>query len=212
MRYVELDDVAIRRAGAFALPASAQTVVEAEGGPLIAAWSANNIHAVIWAFDVYETNFPLRMAFPILTANCVEWLLRRGRQSEALVGQTGTPLTIELPADTTRATLTDPEGRNWELGTEEVRVSRFDRTNRVGFYRTLINSEPGPVFGVSLLSEDESRIAPAAALVTEGRSAVAASANEARLANREIWRWGVVVLLFLVVLEWLVYHRRVLMQ
>jgi hypothetical protein len=212
LRYVELDDVSIQRAAAIQLPTSAQTVVEASEGPLVAAWSSNNVHGVIWAFDLFETNLPLRMAFPILTANSVDWLLRRGRQVEAQAGRSGAPLVVDLPAATKRATMTDPDGKGWELGTEEVRQSSFDRTNRVGYYRSALDSRPGPVYGVSLLDEYESRIEPSQSIATQGKQIKGVAAGENQSSNREIWSWAVLAVLAVIVLEWLIYHRRVLLS
>ncbi len=208
MRYAELGDVQIRRAKKFNLPQATQVLAESREAPLISVYSAGGAEVVLWAFDVYETNLPLRVAFPILVSNTLDWLLRNSPGAETAVASTGQMLQVEAPVETRRATVVDPAGQAWALSPNAGGRMLFDRTGRAGFYRSELDGKPAEEFGVSLADEAESDIAPRRVLGTNG-AAIRSDAPGSGRSNREIWSWLAAAALAFVVVEWIVYHRRI---
>ena len=73
LEYVDWRDVHIQEATAVQAP-SLQTLVEAEGGPLLFAGEINGRRIAVLPFDLRASDLPLQIAFPILIANITGWL------------------------------------------------------------------------------------------------------------------------------------------
>jgi hypothetical protein len=118
--------------------------------------------------------------------------------------RSGEVAALRVPASAAQARVTDPSG-----GEQTVPVSGgvvlVDATERVGLYEVAAGNARR-AFAVNLLSPEESDLTPGPSLTVGGRS-VAASAGKVE-ANRDLWRWLLVVCLALLCFEWYVYHRR----
>jgi hypothetical protein len=209
MRYAELGDVQIARARKFALPGASQVLAESRETPLISIYSAANRNILLWSFDIFESNLPLRAAFPIMLSNAFDWLLRGAAAAESSTVPTGMVLQMEAPPDFKRARIADPAGQEWQLVPGAGGRILFDRTARTGFYHAEIEAAAGTArdFGVSLASAAESDIAPKLSLSLPGGE-VKSTGGQTRV-NREVWRWFALAALAFILVEWLVYHRRV---
>jgi hypothetical protein len=88
-------------------------------------------------------------------------------------------------------------------------VAYFGGTDRVGVYR----ADPGVPgrdrFGVNLEDEWESNISPPTQPLTIGAQQVTEVAA-IKTATPEVWRWFVGAALALLLLEWWIYNRRVM--
>lgn len=81
MRYVDLRDVVI--AQTLALRTSGGEVLAEGEVPIIWAYSAGGIRAVVVGFALHESDLPLQIAFPIFLSNAVSWLNGAGLAYEA---------------------------------------------------------------------------------------------------------------------------------
>ena len=81
----------------------------------------------------------------------------------------------------------------------------FAGTDRAGLYKIEARSASRSV-AVNLLNRDESRLEPASTVMIGTQPAVTLQAD--RTLKREYWKWFVIGLAGLVLLEWVVYHRR----
>lgn len=209
MRYAELSDVQIRRARKFAMPAASQVLAESRDTPLISIYSAENRNIVLWSFDIFESNLPLRVAFPLLVSNTLDWLLRGSHGTESSSIAAGQAIQSEVTGEFRRAAMIDPAKRAWALVPNAANRLVFDRTDRAGFYTLEVNGKPADEFGVSMINVAESDIAPRQSLNLAGGGQVMGTTAERRT-NREIWKWFAVGALAFILTEWLIYHRRVL--
>ncbi|HEX2034479.1 MAG TPA: BatA and WFA domain-containing protein [Chloroflexota bacterium] len=75
LRHVDWSDVGIGAARRLSLDATWETVVDSDGGPLLAVRTQGGRRQAVLAFDLSQSDLPLRPAFPILMANLLEWLL-----------------------------------------------------------------------------------------------------------------------------------------
>lgn len=207
MRFVELGDVQIRRARKFSLPQASHVLSESRETPLMSIYSAANRNVVLWSFDIYDTNLPLRVAFPILVSNSLDWLLRFASAGESSSQSTGQIIQLDVPSDFRRGSVTDPGRQKWSLVPNAGNRLLFDRTSRVGFYAAEVNDKSMGDVGVSLINAQESDIQPRSNLQFSNGQSLQNTGPELR--NREIWKWFAVGALAFLMLEWLIYHRRI---
>jgi len=207
LQFVDWRDVHVRQAKT--VDASwAQTLVEAEGGPLILTGEQNGQRIGVFTFDLRDSDPPLQIAFPVLMANITSWL-NPGRAFDAPTGlRPGDPVSISPAAATTAVLVEKPDGTVWtaEVG-EEALV--FPETEQLGLYHVSQRDDEGTraagSFAVNLFSPIESAIAPAESL-NIGQVSVEVE-TEGDVGQRELWLWLLAVGLILLVIEWWVYHR-----
>jgi hypothetical protein len=208
MRYIELGDVRINRAKKFRLPSASHILAESRETPLMSIYFAEGRNIVLWSFDIFETNLPYRIAFPLMVSNSLDWLIRDTQGTESNVIAAGNVIQIEAPRDFRRGAMTDPEKHTWILAPNSTGHLLFDRTGLSGFYTAEINGKAVEEFGVSLVNAAESDIAPRQSLALQSGNQVTGHAHQGYM-NREVWKWFILAALTFLVLEWLVYHRRV---
>jgi len=207
LQFVDWRDVHVRQAKTVDAP-WAQTLVEAEGGPLILTGEQNGQRIGVFTFDLRDSDLPLQIAFPVLMANITSWL-NPGRAFDAPTGlRPGDPVSISPAAATTAVLVEKPDGTVWtaEVG-EEALV--FPETNQLGLYHVSQRDDEGTraagSFAVNLFSPIESAIAPAESL-NIGQVSVEVE-TEGDVGQRELWLWLLAVGLILLVIEWWVFHR-----
>ena len=82
----------------------------------------------------------------------------------------------------------------------------YSNTDVVGVYAAAWGGGEGRRFAVNLFDAEESNLAPVPRF-TVGDTTV--SAGAARKEPRELWKYGVLLALAVVLVEWWVYNRRV---
>ncbi len=206
LRFVSFDNVQIAASLAVKTPSWGFSIVESTDTPLLVAGEINRQRIVWVAFDPLESNWPLRLSFPIFMVNAVDWLNPAGGSSSQLLVQPGTAFRWPLAQKTAGAQLTLPDGRTRTLEIEPgARELVIGDTARQGVYRVKAGTNE-VTFCANLMDSNESNITPRDELAV-GRYAKVGATTMKR-ANAELWRWlalaGLVVLLF----EWWFYHKR----
>jgi Ca-activated chloride channel homolog len=206
LRYAGLDNVQIAESLAAKAPPWAVSLVDSPQAPLILAGDLGR-QRILWiGFDLLESNWPLRISFPIFIANAVEWLNPANAKGGQLLVKAGEAFRLALSRPETSAVITLPDGntRNATLdpgATEFV----FGDTLKQGVYRVRVGTNE-TTFCVDLLDAAESNIKPREQLQLGKYSTVTATTRQRT--NMELWRTiaslGLLVLLF----EWWYYHRR----
>lgn len=207
LQFVDWSGIDVRQAQAVSAP-WAQTLVSAEGGPLLLAGEQGGYRIAILTFDLHDSDLPLQIAFPVLVANITGWL-SPGRVFDAPGGlRPGDPVQITPGASTTAVVVEKPDGATW---TEPVGEgpTLFAETGQLGLYSVTLRDaggdRPAGTFAVNLFSPPESEIRPATA-IRLGQSAVEAP-DEADVGQRELWPWLVAVALLILAVEWWVHFR-----
>lgn len=77
LRYVDWSDVRVGAARKLPLDSTWETVIDSDGGPLLAIRADGSRRQAVLAFDLSQSDLALRPAFPVLLANLLEWLLPR---------------------------------------------------------------------------------------------------------------------------------------
>ena len=88
LRHVSLDSVVLREAWAAPESPSVQVLARFGEAPLVLARTDGARREVMTTFDPEQSNLPLRVAFPVLLYNAIDWLADGGEQEAYLPGRT----------------------------------------------------------------------------------------------------------------------------
>ncbi|MCB8924615.1 MAG: BatA domain-containing protein [Ardenticatenaceae bacterium] len=207
LQFVDWSEVDVRQAQRVSAP-WAQTLVAAEGGPLLEIGEQNGYRIALLTFDLRDSDLPLQIAFPILMANITGWL-SPGRAFDAPTGlQPGDPVAVVPGASSTAVLVEKPDGNRWtaEVGEEDL---FFTETDQPGLYTVLLRDaaadRPAGSFAVNLFSPAESAIRPVESLQI-GQTQVETE-DEGDVGQRELWPWLLAIAVVVLIVEWWVHHR-----
>jgi hypothetical protein len=194
------------------LPSEAKTLIDGLKGPMVVLDREGRSTNLVVAFDLLQSNWPLKLSFPIFVHNALQYLA---------LGSEMNVRPSYAPGSTPRVPRTEvdklgPDVKSIRVegpsGSREVPIPAsgdfvLPAMNQVGVYKTI---PPLPEFeqmAVNLLDENESNLLPADAPPGNLGVAVAGTAGKSRL---ELWWWLVACgALPLLMIEWWVYTRRV---
>jgi uncharacterized membrane protein len=203
MRHVEFAKVAIEDAMRLRPLSAGRPLVEAVGGPLIYALEEQDRKAILVGFDLFKTDFPLRVAFPLILSNTLRWLHPAALDQSSLQLAAGQPILLPVPHGISSATVTTPNGRTVKAPITRGAVS-FTETDEVGLY-TLSTGRGDLRVAVNLMDADESNLEPRPLPANAGPSTEAAAPIPIQ---RDLWSFFVLIAAALLLLEGLLYWRR----
>lgn len=223
LRYVTLSNLRLQAMRRCKLQPWGRTVVDSSEGPLFIEGEQQGQRTVYLAFDIYKSDFPLRAAFPIFMANTINFL---GQAAGTGVGRSAAAgqhvdLVAPLGAERVRITAPDKTETTISLGTRDFTLSQTTQTGIYGldYLDSASKSVGADTLPVSLLSEEESNIAPAQTLRVQGVQEAIASGQAATgeisgkrevRVNREFYSWLILIVLLIMGVEWYLYHTRAL--
>ena len=175
-------------------------VAQSGNEALIVAGEQNRRRVVMVSFDLAKSDLPLKIEFPILLANSIAWLAGREAVTDERAVRAGQPVIIRAQAAET--SVTDPHGDAQSVALRDG-AATFAETMRAGSYQV----QTGSSFAVSLLSESESNTMPKDSIQT--RAGEISGQQETFSAEREAWRWLLLLGLAVLAFEWYAYHRRI---
>jgi len=207
MRWVTLKDLNVSSSAAFAAGTGVQALASSFRRPLIVAREQNGVKSVALGFDITKSDLPLRVAFPLLVVNSMDWFAGSG---ESLIStlRTGHTWSLDLAsrdaALTGEAELIEPGGLKSRAPIQGGRITVYG--NRVGIY-TIRHASGETQIAANLADSEESQVRPRRPLTMGGRSLAAPSGFGIGL-RREIWVYFLLAALGLCLVEWLSYNRR----
>jgi Ca-activated chloride channel family protein len=212
MRFVDLDGVHLRTALKMSVAPGATTLADGTGGPWIAAQENGPRRLISVAFDLSDSDWPLRVSFPIFLSNAVDWLTAGARPgATAPQTQAGQPLSVLLPPGTTTVDVERPDGHHSALAAPAGGGLVVDtNTSRVGLYHVRAAGADYPA-AVDLLDATASDLTPRPqpSLIHAGVTPRLADVPLAHRARSDLWAVVAAVVLVGLLLEWFVYHRRI---
>jgi Ca-activated chloride channel homolog len=207
-RRVQWSTVTVFSAVPVTAPTGTRALVESGESPLLTLGRAEGQVVLHLAFDVFDSNLPLRAAFPIFVRNCVDWLTqdRGARETQSWLG--GETFALAVPEAVREVKLISPSNRLWNLAPGPDGRVAFAETFETGIWRVEIPGQPEERFGVNLMHPSESDPAVVEPLRIDARGErLAAGLGDELKANREVWRWVAAAALALLLLEWAFYRR-----
>ena len=206
LRHVHLDNVQITEAYQVQVPATANVLVRSFEDPLLIVEESQNRRIVFVATDTLKSDLPLRIAFPLIIANTIQWFQGKSEIEEYHL-QTGEVLKkrIDEAAAIESVTIVGPTGESWEIPVEKGELL-FDETSVVGFYELKIG-EGEEVWAVNLTDVAESQIHAAEGVedLLEEEEVVLGGAA---LLHYPPWIYLVLLAVLLSAVEWFLYQRR----
>src|SRR3989475_6116632 len=203
MRHVELAKVAIEDALRIRPLAAGRPLVEAVGGPLIYALEEPDRKGIFIGFDLFKSDFPLRVAFPLILSNSLRWLHPAALDQSSLQLAAGQPILLPVAHGVTSVTVTTPRGRIVKAHVTRGVVS-FTETDEVGVY-TLSSARGETRVAVNLMDAEESNLQPRP---LPASAAPAAAAPAPVPIQRELWPLFVLIAALLLAVGGLLYWRR----
>lgn len=159
------------------------------------------------AEPVLNTDWFTRWDFVTFLYDTVEFLAssRPGGTLGSL--RPGDPETVAIPDRTDSVTVKRPDRTLDRIPTGGATSVTYARTRRVGTYEVQPAADGAAHFAVNLFDPAESQIAPKNVVVL-GSSPIPTTQGK-NLVNDPLWSWLLLALLVVVVLEWIIYNKRV---
>jgi von Willebrand factor type A domain/Aerotolerance regulator N-terminal len=210
VRFTALDNVNIARGHKLAPEASDKVVGASDEGPLLIAGTRDGFKFVAVGFDVRASDLPLRVAWPLLLLDTINWFTDEDATYLSSF-RTGDVWRIPVGGGGSIATLKEPGGQTVQVPVHEGRAVFLGE--RAGFYELSGGGPPGTPasvtsFAANLLDALESHIAPASALSVDGKTAGPVEGFHAGV-RREMWIYLLIAAVLLTAIEWATYHRRI---
>ncbi len=232
VRWTALDDVNIAR-GHKLTPSVGDKVVGASvEGPILVTGQRGGFKFVAMGFDGRDSDLPLRVAWPLLLLNSVNFFTDEDSQYISSF-RTGEVWRVPVVTQTGQAKLKVPTGNELLVPVHEGRAVYLGE--HAGFYELVGAEGVDPTedkdpdapaakdappasgggapatttaFAANLLDADESAIEVARELVVDGKTAGTLSGFQIGV-RREIWIYLLLAAIVLTAIEWITYHRRI---
>ena len=195
------------------VPLDSEVLLDGLKGPLIARHQEGKHTHLVVAFDVLQSDWPLKQSFPYFMYNALQFLAvgqdMDVRQAFAPGAAPRIPPANLTKGDTriTEVTLEFPSGERRKLKVPETGDFTLPPLEQVGVYKTNPPVPGWEQIAVNLLDPVESNLLPAEKLpatITDIRDP-----KEGGQSRRELWRYIAGAALVLLFVEWWVYTRRV---
>lgn len=210
LRNFNYDNLYVARWRRLALPSHAAGLLEGQDSVVMALLTDPGHRYVIGAFDLLESNFIFTEAFPIFFQNALGYLASSGLLDTHRLLRPGQTLTMPVPPGATQVRIHRPDGHTDELEVDGQSRLTYAKTREVGVYEATFDDAKNSkeLYAVNLLDPGESRIAPNSEFKV-GSESVAAVSGETKV-NEPLWPWAAAAALLILVLEWWVYNKRVM--
>jgi hypothetical protein len=202
MRYVDLASVRLSKVTPVLPQAGTETLAEVSDGAVMVSVAKPDRRWLFITFDVTATDLPLRVAFPVMMLNALRWLTAPSEGAERGLIPAGGLAVIPVPGERDRIAVRLPSGKTTELSVQDG-TAPFEDTVQTGFYRC---PETGYLFAVNLAQREETDLT-VNQYATPALTGTSAGVRKV-LARREWWHWLAGMLLVVMLLEWVIYHRR----
>jgi len=198
-------------------PADAVSIIDGASSPILALLSRGGSEYLISAFSLVAENesgalmtntyWPLSVDFVVFMQNAVQYLSGTALAANRRSLEPGQPVSLPIPIGTPSVVVTRPDKWQDRIETGQYDTLHYARTREVGVYEVSPSLAGAGRFAVNLFNPSESRVAPARTL-TLGVASLETSSKDVDV-NRPAWRYALLALLAILVLEWVVYNRRV---
>jgi len=211
IRPADFSNLFVARWRRLTLPPTASILVEGEDSPVIATLNDPGHRYVIVAFDVEESSFLWSIPFVVLMQNCSRGLTDAGLSDRGRLASPGDTLIVPVPGGSEKAEVKRPDGSTDSVEVAGRTVLSYGRTRDDGLYRVTFDdaAKTTDVYAVNTLSANESNVRPLENLRLAQRQIDTAS-GEVKI-NQPLWPHLIAAALVILMFEWWVYNRRVML-
>jgi Mg-chelatase subunit ChlD/CheY-like chemotaxis protein len=180
---LNLGDLTIQQASRLALKGEGTVLARAAESPLLYALDRGKLRVLLVGFDLMASDLPLRVAFPVLFHNALEWFQPQRLEFPGQTTQAGAPVTLRAPSSDGAVEITAPSGKKEGFSGNAAPLI-FADTFQAGFY-TYKSGEREGRFAVNLFDEEESQILPRGSFDAAGKQA--AERGSAAESGSSLW-------------------------
>ncbi len=204
MAGIDLQGITIEQATEVRAGNRLTPILEASETGLIYTYEKDTLRSVLLAFDITRSDLPLRVAFPVLFSNIIDWFTPHRLGFSALQTRTGESIDLYVAPDTVRLFVRPPEGR-WETHPVRSNPVIYSDTNRIGIYTVMEGSRrKSKQFAVNLLNATESDIRSPVIDADVNLPEPAMGIGKKRT-GRPMWPFCILLALLLLMTEWVVW-------
>jgi hypothetical protein len=226
---VELGNVDIADSIVLQPPPGATVLIDSTGGPIAAIAPREAYQDVVLGFEIFgqaadgsrtvNTNWPRRLSFPTFCLNVLEFLAGSTEDSKLASTRPGRPVEIRPVGNVVELTIVDPDQKQHTVRRTAQDLFQFQNTGELGVYDVRKGDQVIERFAVNLFDRQESnvRVRP-----TQGDASSTIRPADIRIGNvdvaatvgqtpsrTEVWKVVLAAALFVLILEWYIYNRRV---
>ncbi len=204
MANVNLGGLTIEQAATLQTDMIRRPVVESSQTGLVYTYEEDDMRAVLLGFDITRTDLPLKVAFPVMMSNIINWLNPNKLMFSVLHSRAGEPYNIYLQPQTQQFSVRAPgeKSRKYQVTSNPF---RYTDTKTVGIY-TVYEDKKKRYFTVNLTDESESNITVPGIDVISPTSDAAVDSEEITT-QQPLWPFFLALSFSVLILEWYVWLR-----
>lgn len=218
LRHVAVETIRVWDSYDLTVPSDTALLMEGESSPVMAYFSREARDYLICAFPIViedeatnqtllNTTWATKAHFPVFMYNAVQFLTGSISAGGRIGVRPGEPASLPVRPNVRTVGIARPDGTRDAVATAGAATAHYARTRLVGIYRA-DGTPPGEdKFAVNLFNYTESDIRASEA-VHIGANRVATS-GQLQSVNRPFWPWVLAAILFVLLLEWVIYNKRV---
>lgn len=217
LRHVAVETLIVNRWLRLKLPPEAITLIEGEDSPVLTYLVRGASQFLTCAFSVivedragdprWNTQWITTVDFILFVQNALSYLSSEAPIVNVVSVPPGEPISVTLSEATDEVAVLRPDGTSKVVATGGNPTLHYSDTHTLGVYRIQSGKGRTHAAAVNLFNEVESNIAPSTQL-TFGQSTVSAGAADVTV-NRPAWSMVLGAFLAILLLEWVVYNKRV---
>ena len=210
LRHVKLDNIFAVKWSRLTLPKHALQLIEGENTTVMAFITEPGHRYVITAFDLMESNFIKNPASVIFLQNAVMYLAGGGLTNSDRLITPGDTLAIPVPPGAESVRITRPDGSVDDIDVADRSIATYARTKDCGIYKADFDDadKTTETYAANILDPTESLIAPNKHF-TVGAEDVQTVSGDIKV-NEPLWPYAVAVAMLVLLLEWWIYNKRVM--
>ncbi|MBI1826258.1 MAG: VWA domain-containing protein [Planctomycetes bacterium] len=217
LRHVTVETIEVSQWLRLTLPADAISIMRGQTSPVLGYFSRKASQFLVCAFSLVVTNdtgqpmlntlWGSSPHFIVFMQNAIQYLSSNIATKSKKSIAPGEPVTLPAPPKVELVTITRPDGTTETTSPAASQSIHYGATREVGLYKVSPGVPGDDTFAVNMFNRTESDVAPAT-LLNIGTEKVG-MAGAAVPVNRPAWKYFLLGVLILLLLEWIVYNRRV---
>ncbi len=222
LRHIAVETLDVAQWLRLTLPSDAVSLIDGQTSPVLAYLTRDTSQFLISAFSLIvmdeagaprmNTDWVASVDFVVFMQNAVQFLSSNIAATGARSVAPGEPVTLPVAAEKGGAKpptvdILRPDATTDSVPTAGAQTVHYARTRTVGPYRVSPGVPGQDVFAVNLFNPTESDVAPAPSVVFGGEGLEAKAST--LQTSKPAWPYFLLAILALLILEWIVYNRRV---
>ena len=200
MENVDMGGLIVQEASVLKAGRGMKPLMESPQTGLMYSYEKNALRAVFLGFDIERSDLPLRLAFPVIMGNIINWLSPNKLHSSTMKTQAGDPIELNLLPDTTEIMIKAPNEKSRKYQVTQNPFP-YPGTEQVGIY-SLSEKDKRRYFTVNLVDELESDIqSPVIKNKDFERSGRTPGGEEAEV-SKSLWALCIFLVFWILFLEW----------